>query len=104
MTSAVMLAGGSSKRMGSEIDKLMLQVANLPLLIHALLAFEKCTDVDEIILVSREDRKEFYRKTAAEHGIHKLASTISGGIERQDSVWYGLQAVSAKSEIVLIHD
>ncbi|MBI4026600.1 MAG: 2-C-methyl-D-erythritol 4-phosphate cytidylyltransferase [Verrucomicrobia bacterium] len=104
MTSAIILAGGSSKRMGTGVDKLMIHMAGMPLLVHALLAFERCRDVDEIILVAREDRRSEYRELAAKHRVVKLISVIPGGIERQDSVWCGLQAISRNSEIVLVHD
>jgi 2-C-methyl-D-erythritol 4-phosphate cytidylyltransferase len=104
MISAILLAGGSGKRMGAGMDKLMLMAANVPLLAHALTAFQKCPDVDEIILVAREDRKDSYRQLASTHQIDKLVSVVPGGVERQDSVWCGLQVVSSKSEIVLIHD
>ncbi len=104
MTSAIILAGGSSKRMGDEVDKLMLHIAGLPLLARVLLTFEHSTDVDEIILVARKDRQDTYRNLASEHRISKLTSAIPGGIERQDSVWCGIQAVSPNSKIVLIHD
>lgn len=104
MTSAVILAGGSSRRMGSSVDKLMLTFANRPLLAHCLLAFENCPDVDEIILVAREDRKTVYRRLVSEYQITKLVSMETGGAERQDSAWQGILAVSSNSEITLIHD
>ncbi len=104
MTSAIILAGGSSRRMGEGVDKLMIRAAGLPLLAHALLAFEHCPDVDEIVLVSREDRKAICQELAREHRIAKLACVTTGGVERQDSVWCGLQAMAKNSDIVLIHD
>lgn len=104
MISAIVLAGGSGKRMGRRVDKLMIRAVDRPLLAHALLAFERCPEVDEIILVARKDRREVYRKLAIRHRISKLATVISGGVERQDSVWRGLQAVSPGCKIVAIHD
>ncbi len=104
MTSAIVLAGGSSRRMGPGVDKLMLIARGKSLLAHTLIAFQSCPDVDEIILVSHSDRIETYRRLSIEHGITKLRSLVPGGTERQDSVWCGLQAVSKESDIVLIHD
>ena len=104
MTSAIILAGGSSKRMGDDVDKLVLQVGSLPLIARVLLTFERCSNIDEIILVARKDRQDAYRSLALEHHISKLTSVIPGGVERQDSVWCGIQAISPNSKIVLIHD
>ncbi len=104
IVSAIVLAGGSSQRMGPGIDKLMCRVANRPLLAHCMLAFERCPEVQEIVLVARKDRQAGYQTLAVEQKISKLKSVVSGGEERQDSVWSGLQALSPDSELVLIHD
>jgi len=101
---AIVLAAGSSRRMGADKDKLLQIVARRPLLAHSLLAFDRCDTVDEIILVVREDRQDSFKTLASEHGVSKLVHIVPGGLERQDSVWRGLQALSAFSEIVLIHD
>lgn len=90
--------------MGPGVDKLRQVIAGRPLLAHSLLAFSRSSIVDEIVLVSREDRREDYRRLADEHGVTKLSRIIAGGVERQDSVWCGLMEVSASSEVVLIHD
>ena len=104
MISAIILAGGSSKRMGEGIDKLMIPILKKPLLAYSLMAFQACSEVKEIVLVARTDRQSDYQAMAKEYSISKLKSVVSGGIERQDSVWVGLHSVSPKSEIVSIHD
>jgi len=104
MTSAIVLAGGSSKRMGPGVDKLMLHANGKPLLAHTLLAFESCKDVDEIVLVAHAERVSSYKQLVSEHHISKLKTIVPGGVERQDSVFSGLQAVASDSDITLIHD
>ncbi|NUN92720.1 MAG: NTP transferase domain-containing protein, partial [Verrucomicrobiae bacterium] len=52
--SAILLAGGSGRRMGG-VDKLMLEARGEPLLRHALRAFERCPVVDRVVLVARAD-------------------------------------------------
>ena len=54
--SAVVLAAGSSQRMGQE--KTLMTVGGMPVLVRTLLAFEKSEHVDEIIVVTRVDRIE----------------------------------------------
>lgn len=104
MISAIILAGGSSRRMGPGVDKLMILAADVPLLTYPLLAFQSCKEIDEIILVAREDRQATYRTLAENNKITKLTKVVPAGEERQDSVWNGLKAVSSKAEITLIHD
>jgi 2-C-methyl-D-erythritol 4-phosphate cytidylyltransferase len=104
MISAIILAGGSSRRMGPGVDKLMILAADVPLLTYPLLAFEHCKEITEIILVARDDRQTTYKTLVETNKITKLTHLVPAGAERQDSVWNGLKAVSPKSELVLIHD
>jgi 2-C-methyl-D-erythritol 4-phosphate cytidylyltransferase len=90
--------------MGPGVDKLQEIVDGQPLLAHSLRAFDGCPAVDEIVLVGREDRLQTYRVLVSKTGLRKVKAVIPGGIERQDSVWCGLQALSPSAEIVLIHD
>ena len=56
MTSAIIVAAGRSTRMGAGIDKAFLSLINKPVLAWSLLAFERCADIDRIILVVRKGR------------------------------------------------
>ena len=49
--SAVILAAGSSERMGT--DKIMMKLGAMPVLARTILAFENNDMVDEIIIVTR---------------------------------------------------
>ncbi len=86
-------------------DKLFAMLAGKPVIWHSLKAFSDCREVDEIIVVAREDRlPEFERLIAAEK-LPKVHRVIAGGPERHHSVWNGLQAVASKGcEFVAIHD
>jgi 2-C-methyl-D-erythritol 4-phosphate cytidylyltransferase len=101
--SAILLAGGSGRRMGG-VDKLMIEVRGQPLLRRALAAFEACAAVDRVVLVAREDRIPEYARLASTWGFGKVARVIPGGAERQDSVWQGLLALDPAPALVLIHD
>lgn len=101
--SAILLAGGSGRRMGG-VDKLMIEVRGAPLLRHVLRAFGDCPGVDRIVLVARKDRIPEYARLASSWGISKVSNIVAGGAERQDSVWSGLEALVPPPEIVLIHD
>lgn len=101
--SAVIVAAGSSVRMGGE-DKIFLPVNKIPVIARSLLAYENCGDVSEIVVVTREASIEKIKALAGEFGIKKLSAVVAGGSTRAESVRNGVFAVSAKADFVAIHD
>ena len=100
--SAVVLAAGSGKRMGTSVAKQYLPLLGKPLMVYALDVFAK-SPVDEIILVAAPGEAEYCRRQIVEkYGIEKVARIVEGGQERYDSVYAGLQAVTGTYG--LIHD
>ena len=104
MTSAIMVAAGRGTRMGPNIDKLFLEVAGAPVVAHAWERLEEAESIDEIIVVIRDGLKGAFEDLAATLELEKPFRFVTGGKERQDSVWNGLQAVSAGTQIVAIQD
>lgn len=102
-TVAIVLAGGSGKRMGTAIPKQYLMLKENPILYYSLKAFED-SSVDEIVLVTGENDIEFCKSEIVnKHGIKKVVSIVPGGSERYLSVYNGLKAVK-EADYVLIHD
>ncbi len=100
---AIVLAAGQGKRMNSQVAKQYLQIKNRPLLYYTLTAFEK-SYVDEIILVTANGEERYCKEQIVDSfGIKKIKAIVSGGRERYDSVWQGLNACH-EAEYVLIHD
>lgn len=86
-------------------DKLFAPLAGKPVIWHSLKAFSDCKEVDEIIVVAKEDRIADFEKLVKEEKLTKAEKIVAGGPERHLSVWNGLQAVeSNQSEFVAIHD
>jgi 2-C-methyl-D-erythritol 4-phosphate cytidylyltransferase len=103
MVSAIIVAAGSSRRMG--FDKLFAPLAGKPVLLHSVRAFADCKEIDEIVLVTKPEQVAAMDALVREEGIPKVSKVIAGGAERHFSVWNGLQAVrSDGSEFVAIHD
>ncbi|HYR58426.1 MAG TPA: 2-C-methyl-D-erythritol 4-phosphate cytidylyltransferase [Chthoniobacteraceae bacterium] len=103
MVSAIIVAAGSSRRMG--FDKLFTQLGGKPVLWHSLRAFSDCSEIDEILIVTREEQMDAVEKLASSEKLVKVKKVVSGGAERHISVWNGLQAVGAHgSEFIGIHD
>ncbi len=104
MTSAIIVAAGKGTRMGTNVDKLWLEVAGRPVVAHTWKQFNDAACVDEIILVVRDVMQPHFTELAEKFHFQKPFRLVAGGVERQDSVWNGLAAVSAKTEIVAIQD
>jgi 2-C-methyl-D-erythritol 4-phosphate cytidylyltransferase len=103
-TSAVIVAAGKGTRMGPNVDKLFLEVAGQPVVAHTWAAFDASPVIDEIILVARDGLRTEFEKLRTALGLNKPVRYASGGAERQNSVWNGLQQVSGEAEIVAIQD
>lgn len=102
MLTAIIVAGGSSRRMG--FDKTFAVLGGKPVVAHSIAAFEATQAVDEIIVVSREERLAELREVVARHEFAKVRHVIPGGVHRQDSVRAGLSRVAAGSRFVAVHD
>ena len=103
-TSAIIVAGGSSLRMGGEKTKQMMLINKIPVVVHTLLAFEKCVRINEIIVVAKKDEIPLYDDFKIRYNVSKLRATVEGGETRQQSALCGFEAVSPKADFVAIHD
>jgi len=102
-TTAIVLAGGSGRRMNSAVKKQFLEIKDKPLLYYSLKAFED-SFIDEVILVASEEDKEYCKKEIIEkYGFQKVKEIVPGGKERYHSVANGVMA-SDVCDYIFIHD
>lgn len=102
-TTAIILAAGQGRRMGSDTAKQFLLLSGRPVLYYTLKNFEESI-VDEIVLVTGEGQAEYCQKEIVEtYGFSKVKKIVTGGKERYHSVAKGLDAISS-CHYVLIHD
>ena len=100
MVTGIVLAAGRSTRMGGGPNKQFIELSGKPLIWYSLAAFEQCPAITEIIIVSRPEYAAEARRIAG--GFKKVTAIVDGGVERQNSVWNGLE--KATGEIVAVHD
>lgn len=100
--SAVVLAAGSSTRMGE--DKMHMKLGRMPVLARTLRAINACECVTEIVVVTRADRLEEVAKLCRDHGILKCKCVVKGGDTRNESALAGLMQIDRKAKLVMIHD
>ena len=104
MTTAIILAAGKSTRMGGDVDKAFLSLVDKPVVAWSLLAFERASEIDRIVLVVRKDQLLASKAVARMFGISKLDKIVAGGSRRQESVQAGLAACDVDTRQVVIHD
>ena len=97
---AIILAAGSSRRMGGG-DKLLADLAGRPVVSWSLAAFQDCDAVDDIVVVTSEANRSAVAELSRGHD--KVRALVTGGSERQDSVGAGLSALRSVG-IVAVHD
>lgn len=105
-TGIVIVAGGSGRRMGSELPKQFLLLDGAPILARTINRFAEALPKAPIVVVLPEEQRPFWQNLAARFEVapHHIAS---GGKERFDSVKAGLDCLFELGEgieLVAIHD
>lgn len=101
---AIVLAAGQGRRMGTETQKQYLEILGKPVLCYSLEVFQKSEIIDDIIIVVGKGQEEYCKKEIVEkYQIQKVKKIVSGGAERYHSVWNGLKELQ-ESGYVFIHD
>ena len=104
-TLAIILAGGTGKRMGAATNKQFLLMENKPIIVHTLQVFEECRAIDGIYLVvNQRDLPVIQEEILENYRFNKILKLVIGGKLRQDSVRNGLEAIESPCDIVVIHD
>lgn len=98
---AVIAAAGSSSRMGGR-DKLAEPLDGIAVILRTLAAVEAVPEIREIVVVTREDRVEEYRRLLGQ--CSRLRAVVPGGSTRQESVRNGVRALSPDCTLAAIHD
>ena len=100
--SVVVVAAGASSRMGE--DKIMRELGGIPVIVHTLLAFERVPEVDEIVVVTREELVADVAALCRGFQISKASKVIRGGDTRLQSARMGTLEVHRDAQLIAIHD
>lgn len=101
---AIIVAGGSGKRMKSEIPKQFLELEGKPILMYTLEQFAQVEQDIKIIVVLPENQVEFWKELCEEQKFTIDHDVVVGGIERFYSVKNGLSTIVEEEAVVAIHD
>lgn len=103
MNVAIVVAAGKGTRLGGKGPKQFLELGGTPVIIHTLTQFERCKQINEIIVVLPADQTAAFLPYAKEFGLMKVSRVVAGGATRAQSVQCGL-AVIGTAQIVAVHD
>jgi 2-C-methyl-D-erythritol 4-phosphate cytidylyltransferase len=101
-TTAIIVAAGSSKRMG--FHKLSAELRGKPVLRWTIEAFDRCDDVDDLLIVVGEATREMVLEWAEDGLFTKPIIISEGGAERHLSVHEGLNQLPDATDLVAVHD
>ena len=100
----VILAGGSGRRLGSELPKQFIVIAGKTVLAHTLHIFEKHERIDEIIIVVHRDYIKETEEIVRLEGFQKVKHIVPGGKERYHSTLAALNVYKEEKCNLIIHD
>lgn len=99
---AIIVAGGTGQRFGSDIPKQFHLLAGRPVLMHAIEKFSGLAD--EIILVLAASNFDSWSSLCSKHDFHIPHSMAEGGPSRTQSVRSGIKRILHENGVVAIHD
>jgi len=101
---AIIPAAGMGTRMRTSSPKQFLSLAGVPILVHTLRKFSRCTSISMAIVPMRKSDIAAFEPVLEKEGLLGFARLVSGGTHRQDSVYSGFQEVDPETEVVVVHD
>jgi 2-C-methyl-D-erythritol 4-phosphate cytidylyltransferase len=108
-TIAVILAAGRGERLGEDgppEGKAFLPILGEPMLRWSARALDACPEIASIVIVAPPGEEARARSILGE-GLSKVRRVVAGGLERQDSLGAGLDALAELAQgdpLVAVHD
>ncbi len=104
MNGVVIVAAGTGSRMKKDINKQFIKLKNKEIVAYTIEKFYNSENIDDIVVVIREDEEEYFNKNIKEKYGFTNIKVAHGGNERQDSVFNGIKMLKKECDVVLIHD
>ena len=94
MNYAIVLAGGTGKRLGAEVPKQFTVIAGRPVITYVLEVLEKAACVDGVCVVTVPAYRQAVWEWCADYGYRKVKWVTEGGDTCQASTYRGVQALA----------
>jgi 2-C-methyl-D-erythritol 4-phosphate cytidylyltransferase len=103
MNVAIVVAAGKGTRLGGNRPKQFLELDGIPVIIHTLRQFERCREINEVVIILPAEETDTFLSFAKEFGLNKPWQAVAGGTTRAQSVQRGLTTIG-EAEVVAVHD
>lgn len=104
---ALIIAGGSGKRMGLDMPKQFINIKGKPVIIYTIEAFEKLPQIDAIEVVCIDGWEDTLKSYLKQFDIKKVKWIVKGGNTGQESIRNGIYNLEKKlsdNDNLIIHD
>ena len=102
---AIVLAAGQGRRMGSKVPKQFMVLRDHPVLYYSLQCFQECEWIQDILVVTNRENLDYVRATiAARYHLTKVRKILAGGKERLRFRLCGACGNVKTTDYVFIHD
>lgn len=105
MNYAIVLAGGTGKRLGAACPKQFTEIAGRPVITYVLEILENAACVDGVVVVTVPAYRQAVREWCADYGYRKVKWVVDGGDTCQASTYCGVKAlegVAEKEDVVAV--
>ena len=100
---AIIVAGGSGTRMGTEVPKQFLLLAGKPVLMYSISAFRLAVPEIRIVVVVPDGQQETWTDLCEKHRFNEPHTVVVGGNTRYQSVRNGMDSFTGNG-FVAVHD
>ncbi len=104
----IVAAAGRGTRLGADVNKIFVNIAGTPLLVHTLKALNACSSCKKMFIVVAPDELSYARDLLAHYKNDFFPELdyefVRGGSERQESVYNALKNVPLEYKYVAVHD
>ena len=105
VVSAIIPVAGQGKRFGGKTPKQFLKIGGQPIIEITLQKFISLDEINHGVVVVAESEIDSSRNLFRHiDGFDEKFKIISGGVERQDSVYSGIKNIPPDTDIVVVHD
>lgn len=101
----IIITPSSSDEFAPDVNTAFLMLGSKPVLTHSLAAFERCPEIEGLVLVATKERLESVRAMVQMFGCYKVKKIIAGPTQRVAAVMAGLRALEEEEvSFITVHD
>jgi 2-C-methyl-D-erythritol 4-phosphate cytidylyltransferase len=104
VTWGLIIACGKSEELAGGADIPFLTPGDSPLLSYSLVAYERCSEIDGVVVVANRDKLEMVANMVRLYGCDKVRKIVTGTSQRYGSLLNGLKILDEAVTIVSVHE